>query len=323
MSWQLICSALLLACNAALQAQTQGSCGDAAFLGFDSRLSVKFAGRLPDGSRNAVAFELVAGKPVVALASELIGVSPTEAVRIPVPFPVTGLVSDGSSKLVVTAADGIHEMTPSGWSPSARFPAALGPSLHNSGSPLPLVTVSESNTTGFLAWRSMDSSLPIARIAGQLRAVSWNTEGLAAVVGNSLVTWKAGADTLRTLRTDPALAEARDLCFLDESRAVVSTKRAVYLMSGENALMVLAIPARFRLSGGTIYALDETDGAVWVVKLAEHMGEKAADRAYAAKLLVGLPAQHLKDPRYLEAVRILGCQDANRILSTGRAGKNK
>ena len=156
-----------------------------------------------------MAFELVAGRPVVALARELIRVTLTEAVRVPVPFPVTGLVSDGSSKLVVTGADGIHEMTPAGWSPSARFDRARSVA-RQLGFPIPAGHRLEFNTTGFKC-RSMDSSLPSPALPDSFVQSPGTPRDSPRWWGSSLVTWKVGADTLHTLRTDPALAEARGL----------------------------------------------------------------------------------------------------------------
>ena len=203
-------------------------CRDTAFLGFDSRLSVRPAGRLPDGGDTPLAFEIVGGKPAVAFARELVILDGKQDLRLPLPFQATGILADGSATLIATSAGGVFEFGPSGWVRTDRFPAALAASLHNSGAPLPLVTLWDARTTGFLAFQTSASSFPIARIEGQLHAVSWNAGGLAAIVGDSLVIWRAGGNELRTLRTDTALAESRDICLLGEGRALVSARRGVY-----------------------------------------------------------------------------------------------
>jgi hypothetical protein len=58
--------------------------------------------------------------------------------------------------------------------------------------------------------------------AGKLRAAGWNEVGLAAVVGQSLVTWGGGSKTLRVLASSPVLARAKDVTLVGEDRAIVA-----------------------------------------------------------------------------------------------------
>lgn len=287
------------------------------FLGFDSRLSVRPAGRLPDGGDTPLAFEIVGGKPAVAFARELVILDGKQDLRLPLPFQATGILADGSATLIATSAGGVFEFGPSGWVRTDRFPAALAASLHNSGAPLPLVTLWDARTTGFLAFQTSASSFPIARIEGQLHAVSWNAGGLAAIVGDSLVIWRAGGNELRTLRTDTALAESRDICLLGEGRALVSARRGVYLVTAGNTLPVLGAPAWCRYSGGRLYVLDAVNRMVWAVSGEERIGQPVADREYALKLLAeAAGGSSGKDAKYLEASRILGCQEARRQMAS-------
>jgi hypothetical protein len=311
---RIACALLWLAFSGSLR--PADLCNNAVFLGFDSRLSVRPAGRLPAGNDTVLAFELFAGKPTIAFDRELIFLDNRQALHLPTPFRVTGLLADGLPTPVATAADGIYQFGPSGWEPSHRFPAALAGSLHNSGAVLPLATISDTRATGFLAFRSVDSSYPIARVEGPLHALSWNTGGLAAIVGSSLVTWKAGGNELRTLRTDPELAEARDVCFLSANRALVSTKRRVYLVTADGALVVFGMPGLCRSYGGSLYVLDTVNRMIWLVGGSDRIGGALDDRQHALELLAKSgESSSEKDPPFLEAARILGCEEARRQKS--------
>ena len=169
-------------------------------------------------------FQIVGGQPVIASARELMVFDGAQVLRLPMPFQAIGILADSSPQLVVKEANKIVEFGPTGWVPSSHLPGSLAGSLHNSGAPVPLAVVSEAGATGFLAFRDTNWSMPIARVQGQLRAVSWNEKGLAAIVGSRLVTWEAGASELRVLQTDAALAEVRDICFLGGGRVLVATR---------------------------------------------------------------------------------------------------
>jgi hypothetical protein len=285
-------------------------------LGFDSRLQVLQGERLPVGAEPIADFQIVDGSPTLVAGRELVIFDKEQVLRLQTPFQAAGIVSNGSPDLVVMEAKQFYQYGSAGWAPSKRLPAVLAGSIHNSGAPLPLLTITDADTTGFLVFRGVDSTLPIARVQGKLHAVSWNTAGLAAIVGSSLVTWEAGGSELRTLQTDQKLAGAQDICFLGAGRVLVSTKREVYLITRSNSLAVFGAPASCRFSGGMVYFLDAVNRMIWTVSGIEHIGQQANDRSHALGLLdKAVDTAYQRDPNYLEASRILGCQEARKQLA--------
>jgi hypothetical protein len=163
-------------------------------------------------------------------------------------------------------------------------------------------------------------TLRLAAIPGSLRLAAWNGEGLAALVGTSLFTWKPGEAELLRIATDDGLTRARDVTLTGAARAVVALNESLVLLTPQARLVIGTLRARVRWTRGVLYVLDERTGTVWSLRGLETVGVLSADEAYAAALIKALPADASPThAAFLEAARILGCDMADKLKSQLRA----
>ena len=183
--------------------------------------------------------------------------------------------------------------------------------------------VTNSGATAFLAVAQKDGItrlgavslrgdyLPIGSFPGPLLAVSWNTLGLAAIIGPNLVIWPSGSQKLLRLISDDSLLEAQDVCLVSNRRAVVSLKGMTVLVSEQSRLVLVGFGSRPRFSDSHLFLADQGSNVVWEVSLPDELGKREADEAHARDLLARVdPAGVPKSSMFLEAARILGCRNA-------------
>lgn len=319
-----LASALSLTTSLAASGPT---CVDRFYDGFDSRLTVEVAGRAPIGDDRVVGFEIFRGRPVVGLPHRIVAIDGARALAHPSLDTITGLAIDAAGGVWVQAGTAVRRFGDDRLVDAGELSA--GRRLHNSGSPAFAVSHSGAHVSR-IAIQSVDGS-PAAPLdfEGELRTMSWNSAGLAAVIGHSLVTWDPAQGSLTRLGADQAFRSARDVVLIGQDRAVVALSNVVLLVTGTNRLVLAAIRGRVRWQAGALYVLDERTGIAWVLRGLEAAGSRTADAAHAAKLLRDLkPGASETEPAFLEAVRILGCQAARELRTAAggqstRAGKRE
>ena len=203
--------------------------------------------------------------------------------------------------------------TPVFFEPDTKLTSTVTGHLSNSGNTAFLDTTEKDSQVHFVARSSDGSALPIADVRGKLHAVSWDEIGLAAVLDNSLFVWEAGGSEFVRLKADFDLQVARSVCLVGPRRAVVALPSAVVLVTEDAETPILGFTARCAWAHGILYLLDERGGLIWTVTGLEQLGTRSADRAYALKLVGQMPTNaDESDPRFLEAARSLGCEEARK-----------
>ncbi len=290
---------------------TPAACRTGVYRGFDSRLAPVLLGRIPaSAAEPVVGFEALQGKALVALPHRLLAVGAGRIFAVPV-LPVTqGLSFDAGGRIGLQTAAGFLFMDPDGAAMIRTAVPGLSPGarLLDSGGDVAVEAMEASGAVELIALRRDGRRFPIARIAGPLRAASWNALGLAAIVGNSLFIWPAGAGRISRLASDRGFEKARDVCLVGPNRAVVALPHVVLLIGAPGASVIVGFGGRARWSEGRLYLLDDAEGAVWQVGGLESLAGWKSDQAHARRLICGGgPAQEAPRTRLLEAARILGC----------------
>jgi hypothetical protein len=305
--------ALLVAGLASAQ-PARDTCTDLVYPGFDSRLTAELIGHFA-GNEDAQGFEIVNGKPVVALRHQLLAFGTRTVASLPSLEPIRGISVDSQNHLRVQYAREIRLIDHDQWKADTTFSMSILGQLTNSGNVTFLDTTTGNGDVAFAARHADGRWLTVATIHGQLRAASWNKTGLAAVVNDSLLVWPAGSRRLQLLVSDLGLQSAHDVCLIDSRRAVVTLENLVLLVSGKEVLILVALHGRCRWNDDTLYLLDEKRGMIWTVRGLNKLGDDHNDSAYATDLIKTLPKGTKEDdPRVLEAARILGCQKVRALI---------
>jgi hypothetical protein len=288
-------------------------CGQQAYRGIDSRLKPDIVGVLPDAKQFVVGFELANHQPVIALADQVLEIGQNSMVKRTVPHAVRGISVDRSSRLLIQTDHGILTGD-SVLQTNVGLTNIIKGRLYDSGSPLLLEVRSRDKTIQFLARRHGGQSFLIATFQGTFSAASWNSIGLVTVVEDSLYVWDAGSKKIVRLLTDRGLRSVKDVVLVGPERVIVTLKAMVILVTPREALVVAGIPsARCRFDAGVLYLLDDETGLVWALKGLDQLGTKLGDRAHAIDLLKLMPNQTGESSaQFLEAARILGCDQARR-----------
>jgi hypothetical protein len=289
------------------------TCSNTVYLGFDSRLKPDLIGRLPPTKEQVQGFEIVRGKPVVVFPDLLVAFRSDKSVSLTPPATILGITTDATDRVRLQTASGIEVLQDSGFEPDSKLTSTVTGHLSNSGNTVFLETMEQDSQVHLVAMRADGTALPIANIKGELRAVSWNDLGLAVIVNDSLYVWEAGASQLVLLKTDTGFRAARNVCLVGPRRAVVALPNVVVLVTDDTQTPIVGFTARCSWTHGILYLLDERGGLIWTVTGLEQLGTKSADHAYALTLLNQLPSDADENaPRFLEAARILGCEEARK-----------
>jgi hypothetical protein len=263
-------------------------------------------------------FEISSKRPVVAFERRLVAIDVDRQFAMPTLDPIEALAVDDDGGLWVQQRSQLSRV---GKERLERI-RSTGPAarVYNSGHRLFLEAETQGQATR-LTLRTADdrATLPPFHVEGGLPvALSLNPLGIAAVIGDSLLTWSSGSKTVATLRKDPGLQSARDAVLIGPSRAVVALANTLLLITDRGATVLAFLKARVRWTDGALYVLDEQWGLIWRLTGLEHVGTAGADAAHAAAL-VGRRGQSAAetDPGFLEAARLVGCEGA-RALAKGR-----
>jgi hypothetical protein len=289
------------------------SCSNAVYLGFDSRLKTDLVGRLPATKEQVQGFEIVRGKPLVAFPHLLVAFGSDKSVSFTPPDTIVGITADSTDHIRLQTANGIQMLKDSGFKPDTSLTSTVEGHLSNSGNRVFLDTLEKDSQVHLVARRDDGTALPIANVKGALHAISWDELGLAAVIDNSLFVWELGGSDFVRLKSDVGLEAARSVCLVGPRRAVVTLPNVVVLVTEDTQTPIVGFAARCAWAHSILYLLDERGGLIWSVTGLEQLGKRSADQAYAKKLLGELPANADENaPRFLEAARILGCQEARK-----------
>jgi len=227
----------------------------------DGRLTPHVIGRVPKSAEQIVGFEIIRGKPLVALPHQLIVFADKSVTELAVPETVSGLSFNQESRLVLQTATGFLTVEDTGLKPDKTMSRTLHGRLYGSGSPVFVEVRAHQGVLQFVARKQDGSPFLIASLKGKLHAASWNELGLAAVVGDSLYVWQAGAKNIVRLVTDEGLSAARDVVLIGSNRAVVTLRTTVLLITSETMTVVMGMPlAHCRFQHGVLYLLDGRTG---------------------------------------------------------------
>lgn len=291
----------------------------------DSRLTPHIIGRLPNSVEEIVAFEIIQGRPLVALPRQLIGFTANGINELTIPEPIKGLSFNKDSRVWLQTSSGFQTVGETHLESDTIFTNAVNGRLYGSGSPLFVEARAHKGILQFVARKQDGSAFTIASLKGTLRAASWNNIGLAAVVGSELYVWKAGSKNVVRLLSDQGLSAAQDVVLVGQNRAVITLRTSVVLVTDEAMTVIMGMPeARCRFDGGVLYLLDSHTGLIWAFQGLDQLGTKHGDRDYATELLQKKAGKSAQDSaNFLEAARILGCQEARRIVSGANVNYNK
>jgi hypothetical protein len=283
----------------------------------DGRLAPHLLGRMPKTTEPVMGFEVVDGLPLVALPRSLLGFTDKGINEFAVPTLVKGLSVDHASHIELQTANGFETVGKSGVEPDKFLTGRIQGRLYGSGSPVFLEVRERQGMLEFVARQTGGRPFLIGGIKGTLRAASWNRIGLAAVVGNSLYVWQAGAKNVYRLVTDAGLAAARDVVLVGPNRAVVALKNNVILVTPETITVVMGmLLARCRFQDGVLYLMDGQSLWIWSFRGLDQLGTKNGDQAYATSLLKQIPPNaNESNIKFQEAARILGCVTARAELA--------
>lgn len=286
----------------------------------DGRLKPHVIGRVPKSEEPIVGFEIIRGKPLVAFPHQLVVFTDKSINELAVPERVKGISFNENSRLVLQTTTGFLTFEDTGLLPDKTLISKVQGRLYGSGNQVLVEVRSRQGVLQFVARNQTGSPFLIASLKGTLRAASWNDIGLAAVVGDSLYVWQAGAKNIVRLVTDQGLNAARDVVLVGLNRAVVTLRSTVVLITDETMAVLIGMHlARCRFQQRALYLLDGQSGLIWSLEGLDQLGSRKGDWAYAADLLKQLPRNTDEGAvKFQEAARILGCARAREELANLR-----
>jgi hypothetical protein len=298
-----------------LRAACADTCADSAFKGFDSRLTAKAIARMGDLSEKASGFEVFNGNPVIAFPHKLLAVRDGSMKAIASIEPVQAIARDDSGHIWLQTRKDVRRVTPQRVEIDQPMSQAVRGRLFGSDRNTLLDVVESPNETDFLLTTVKGHVLPVFRTTGKCRTASWNSEGLAAVVGDRLIAWQTGAPQIMQLARDSGLEHARDVVLVGPGRAVVSLEHVTLLIAPDTTLVLIDVPTRCRWVNNTLFLFDEDTGLIWSVQGLESIGSAGADYGYARSIVSKLPpGTPESSPAFLEAARLVGCGQARAWL---------
>jgi hypothetical protein len=286
----------------------------------DGRLSPHIIGRLPKSAEPVVGFEIIRGKPVVALPRQLLVFSEKSIDELSVSEQIEGIAFNQESQLVLQTETGFLTIGKTGLQPDKTKTSTVHGRLYGSGSPVFVELRARQGLVQFVARNQRGDQFLITTVKGTLHAASWNDRGLAAVAGDSLYVWSSGAKNIVRLVTDRGLTAAQDVVLVGLNRAVVTLRSTVVLVTSETIAVVAGMPrARCRFQQNNLYLLDGQSRLIWSLEGLDQIGRKNEDQAYASHLLEQLaPNADESAVEFQEAARILGCVRARQELANLR-----
>ena len=299
--------ALVALLNSPSHAQT---CRDSAYLGFDTRLTAAVVTRVTLNAAAVTAFEVSAGRPLVAQGTSLLAARGDQTIGADLKLPIRAILVDDQERVTLQTDDALYRL---GAASPELVAKVSGGRLLRSGTRATVEARQAATAAQFVLRQDDGSRLDLALIPGALGLASWNGEGLAAIVGNSLFAWRPGEADLLRLVNDEGLGRVRDLAPVGPAKVVVALNESLVLLTPQGRLVLGNVKGRVRWRTGTLYVLDERTGTVWSLKGLEAIGAREADEAYARALIQALPeSAPATHAAFLEAARIVGCELAEK-----------
>jgi hypothetical protein len=300
--------------NKPAEMPAKAPCYQAVYLGFDSRLKTEVIARLPDIKEPIRGFEILHGRPLIALTHQVITIDRGHAVALPVANEIRGISVTSHGQLLVQTSGGVETLGQTDLTTDRVLTSKVSGRLYDSGNAVLMEARAKNDLVQFVAWGPTGNSFLVSTVQGTFHAASWNDVGLAISSGNSLLVWEAGGKTVSRLIADKGLQQTRDLCLLAPTRVVVALQATVVLVTSEAMTVIVAMPsARCRLENGILYLLDGKTGLIWKVSGIEQLGTKEGNRAHAEELIRKIPKdQGANSQQFMEAARIIGCDETVR-----------
>lgn len=274
------------------------------FFDFDSRLNVRAAFRhAPQPGLQA--FRVIGAETVLVYPDHLTFHDSKMARRLNVDPPARFLLRMSNGPVLIVSGErvmpltGAESVSPQPWLvPPKTWLDARGTDT--------ILQASQGASEVLLRLRARDGLvLNLARIPGVIRAVAWNTHGLAAVIGDAVFRLEPGASQLVVLDRHADYTLATDVVALPGKAALVALQRTVRLLRPDYSAIVLGLAARLDWVEDQAVILDLVSGTVWTVRGLDALRSRQKDLDYAAGLLRrrcrGEPC-----PERDEAARILG-----------------
>src|ERR1700681_2512216 len=102
----------------------------------DARLRPHIIGRVPESRERVVGFEVIHGRPLVALPRQLIGLTDKGTSELEIPESVKGLSVDQESRVSLQTTMGFQTLGDPGLEPDETLTSAVHGRLFGSGSPV-------------------------------------------------------------------------------------------------------------------------------------------------------------------------------------------
>lgn len=292
------------------------------YTGFDSRVKARVVGRLAPGRESVVGFDVVHGMAVVALPHRLV-LFRDRRVSLFIEDEVRGVSSDARGNLFIQVKDSsnperelVKRLDEGGLKQDSTLTTNVRGTLYGTGTKLLVETILAPGQTTILARRQDGAYALMTNIRGELRALSWNRTGLAAVAGSTALIWPTGSKDLIALTTDQGLNRARDICLIGSDRAVVTLSDTAFVLTPNGVSVLVGMRGHCAWDGDTLYLLDERSGLIWSVRGAEKLGTRVGDIDHGEELAESLPPNGSSDsPAALEAARDIGCSEVMRMRS--------
>ncbi len=304
-------------------AGAQEACQKNTYREYDSRLKAVRVGTVPLAGQPVVGFEMVPGGFIVATTHHIFR-SRSNSIHNTISLDrIIGISVNAQGDIIVQRPNGLVTISEDGiFSPIKSTTLSPRGRLINSGNDLYVDAVARG--VGFdLSLRKADGhTLPFLEIDEPLRTLSWNSGGLSAVVGHSLIVWPDGDRKATLLANDAGLVYATSSCFVDSSRALVSIGDFTALVTPTSQLVIAGVRTHCSNSKANLFLLDDHGGVVWQIAGLSALGDRKLDADYAAELIRRLDTHSAEaDPRFLEAARIIGCIQANALRAKGSTTK--
>jgi len=307
------CKIILLTISLTLFSGGAYSCEHKLLVGFDSRLKVELIKALKPSKKPSV--DMVHyGKNAIMIAypNRLIGISQGEMAAIPSLAKISHIASSSSGSLLARTNRGFWFLTEKGLKKTAMDQKKVIAVFGDNGKVL-LMVENENDSVKLNAVNESGEFLPIIKDQGHFRTGDWNENGLAWVSGDALYFWDSRKKILESLMSDKALRGVRDVCAVGDKKVLVMTEKLSLLVTQKGVSIVAAFSGQCSAGSDQLLLFDDHAGLLWSIDGIDQLGDFAADKKFAYKLLSEKGGAQ-KMANRLEAERILGCEKVDDYL---------
>lgn len=306
-----------LSCPVLSQSQ---ECESKYYRGFDTRLEPNLLMAVPE-RRKITAFEVWNDRVFLAAGSNVLlanGAGPVKS--LDVGEKIESLTVDNHGKLSVRTSKQYWNIGPDGLIQDELLSALDRRILVlASGTPSYLGIGTNERITSLGIVNRKGLAAPLYRTRDKVVAASWSPEGMAALTSSELISWDGSSSKLTKLKADPEFLGAEDIVLLPSGRVVICLRNYILLVGQDSAIVIAGFQARVRYQQRSLYLLDVTTNLIWKIDNLDAIGDRQSNQNHAARLLSKLsPNVSETDKQFLEAARIIGCEEARQRLKTLR-----